>query len=70
MALRALVILKYVGKTPIFASCAQCHQKFFTPSSYTLDPFGAATYLQKKFDRHECPPESRDWRGWAVGPGV
>ena len=54
MAVRRLVILKRVGKTPIFAECEQCHFKFFTPRDLERDSLGAEERMQDKFDTHRC----------------
>ena len=54
MAIRRLVILKHVGKTPSFAECEQCHLKFFTPREMEYDPLGAEEHLRVKFETHTC----------------
>ncbi len=54
MAVRRLVILRHVGKTPSFAECELCHLKFFTPRELERDPFGAEEQLRDKFEIHKC----------------
>ncbi len=57
MAKRNFIVLRYQGKVPAMASCTKCKHKFFTPNTYSRDPFGAMEYLLEKFDRHECAEE-------------
>ena len=59
MAERCFVILQYVDKVPSMASCAKCQRKFFTPTTFRLDPIGAEEYLRFKFDLHKCPKEPK-----------
>jgi hypothetical protein len=47
-AVRRLVILKRVGKTPIFAECEQCHLKFFTPRDLERDSLGAEERIARQ----------------------
>jgi hypothetical protein len=54
---RKFVILRYQSKVPAMAGCAKCQRKFFTPSTFSLDPLGAEWYLLSKFDLHGCTGE-------------
>ena len=54
MAIRRLVILKHVGKTPFFAACELCHLKFFTSRDMERDSVGAEQHMRYKFDIHTC----------------
>jgi hypothetical protein len=56
---RRFVVLKYLSKVPVLASCARCQLKFFTPKTYNRDPLGAEQYLINKFDLHKCEEEPR-----------
>jgi len=56
MAERLFVILRYVHKTPILASCEFCHIKFFTPLELTGKPREAEEHLRDKFASHTCKP--------------
>ncbi len=49
-----LVLLKYVGKTPSMAGCANCGLKFFIPQHFLKNPEAAAEYLRLKFSSHDC----------------
>jgi hypothetical protein len=48
------VFLKYVGKTPSLAGCANCQLKCFTPQDFLKNPEAAGEYLRLKFSSHEC----------------
>jgi hypothetical protein len=63
---RLFVIVRYEGKVPAMASCANCERKFFTPTTLARDPIGAEEYLERKFDVHDCPAEI-DERETGVG---
>lgn len=63
MAERNFVIVRYEGKVPMMASCANCHRKFFTPRTYARDADGAGEHLRRKFDAHNCPEEPKRWAG-------
>jgi len=51
---RRLSVLKYLGKTPFFATCERCHIKFFTARELKL--VEAEQNMQEKFDSHKCRP--------------
>jgi hypothetical protein len=51
---RFFIILRYEGRVPVLASCAQCERKFFTPLTLARDAVGAEEYLGQKFDAHQC----------------
>jgi len=52
---RRLLVLKYLGKTPFFATCERCHIKFFTARELKL--VEAEQNMQEKFDSHKCRPD-------------
>ena len=54
MTEQQLVILRYVHKTPILATCEFCHLRFFTPLELTGKPREAEEYLREKFASHSC----------------
>ena len=51
---RRFVILRYDGRVPAMASCAQCERKFFTPATFARNAIGAEEYLEQKFNAHHC----------------
>jgi hypothetical protein len=51
---RGFIIVRYEGKVPVMASCANCQRKFFTPPALARDAVGAEQYLGRKFAVHEC----------------
>src|SRR5579859_4538360 len=53
--LTGFIVVQRVNRTPSLASCARCERKFFTPTSYYGDPYGAEQYLRGKFNLHKCP---------------
>ena len=48
------VIVRYEGRVPAMASCANCERKFSTPPALASDAVGAEEYLGRKFDLHHC----------------
>jgi hypothetical protein len=56
---RRFTVLRYAGKVPALASCAQCERKFFTPTTLMRDSIGAEEYLGRKFDGHQCGEAKR-----------
>jgi len=56
---RRFVIVRYAGKVPVMASCANCERKFFTPTTLARDVVKAEEYLGRKFDVHECAEPKR-----------
>jgi hypothetical protein len=64
MAGRQLVILRYAGKAPPLASCANCQRKFLTPAPFANDAVGADRYLTHKFDLHRSQKTGDERRLW------
>jgi len=60
MAEPRFVILKYVGKTPSFASCEGCQLKFFIPMALVNDPVGAEDHLRGKYAAHDCRKRQKE----------
>ena len=61
---RDFTVLRYVGKVPAMAACAECQRKFFTPGSYYGDAIGAQEYLLGKFNEHRCEVSTHQLDAW------